>query len=115
MEVDDLKECEISIGQPASRGFSPAESARLVEEALAELSDNQRRAIELIYFEGLRFVEAMQKTGESMSQLRHNYYRGLIKMRDLIESKRSPEVAGTSLAVTAAVRLEVANVKPRTV
>jgi RNA polymerase sigma-70 factor, ECF subfamily len=115
MELDDLQECDISIGPPAGRGLAPVETARLVEEALAELNERQRHAIDLIYFQGLKFVEAMQKSGESMAQLRHNYYRGLIKMRDLIESKRSREGVGASLAVTAAVRLEVANVKPRTV
>ena len=86
-----------------------------MEQALAQLNDRQREVIELIYFEGLKFAEAVKKTGESMPQVRHNYYRGLTKIRDFIESKCSPGEMRAALMPATALGLEVANVKPRTV
>lgn len=115
LDVDDVKPSVVPAGAMGRLGFSSAETARLVEEALAQLNHKQREAIELIYFEGLRFAEAVRKTGESMAQLRHHYYRGLAKMRDFIESKRTSENMHPAPTVATAVRLEVANVKPRTV
>jgi len=61
----------------------------LVEQALAILEPHQRKVIELTYFEGLTAVEIAEKTGDSASSVRHNLYRGLKKVRDvLLETKR---------------------------
>ena len=115
VELDDLNPAEVSTRLMGRSGFSSCEAARLVEEAMAQLNEKQREAIELIYFEGLKFSEAVQKTGESLAQLRHHYYRGLTKIRGVIESKCSPGKMRSSEPVAPAMRLEVANVKPRTV
>jgi len=115
VDIDEQRFSEIWT-RPASRhALSPGETARLVEEALAQLNDRQREAIELIYFEGLKFSEAVQKTGETLPQIRHHYYRGLMKIRDFIESKHSPGDRQSSPLAATAMGLEVANVKPRTV
>jgi RNA polymerase sigma-70 factor, ECF subfamily len=115
LELDDLKPSEASTRSVGRSALSPGETARLLEEALAHLNDRQREAIELIYFQGLKFVEAAQRTGETLPQLRHHYYRGLAKIRDFIESKH-PSVEMQSAHTTApAMRLEVASVKPRAV
>ena len=86
-----------------------------MEKALEQLNAKQREAIELIYFEGLKFVEAVEKTGESMAQLGHHYYRGLMKMREFIETKRWQGEVHSEAVESPRVRLEVASVKPRTV
>jgi RNA polymerase sigma-70 factor (ECF subfamily) len=115
VELGDVKTSDVAT-RPAGRNtLSSEESARLMEEALAQLNDRQREVIELIYFEGLKFREAVEKTGESMSQVRHNYYRGLTKIRDFIESERCPGEMRPALIPATAQRLEVAHVKPRTV
>ena len=114
VELGELKQSDVPIRSAGRNALSSGETARLVEEALAQLNHRQREVIELIYFEGLKFAEAVEKTGESMPQVRHNYYRGLTKIRDFIESKRSPGERRTALMPATALRLEVANVKPRT-
>jgi RNA polymerase sigma-70 factor (ECF subfamily) len=115
VELGDIKPSDVATQLAGRNALSPAEASRLMEEALAQLNDRQRKVIELIYFEGLKFAEAVEKTGESMPQVRHNYYRGLTKIRDFIESKRSPEEIQAVLLPATRLRLEVANVKPRTV
>jgi RNA polymerase sigma-70 factor (ECF subfamily) len=74
----------------ASR-ISLIDSARLVQQALAQLSENQRRTIESVFFEGLTMHEIAAKTGESYAGVRHHYYRGLEKMRSVL---RAPQGSG---------------------
>jgi RNA polymerase sigma-70 factor, ECF subfamily len=115
VELDDLAPSDVSTTRGGRSALSRGEAARLVEESLAQLNEKQREAIDLIYFGGLKFAEAVEKTGESLPQLRHHYYRGLMKIREFIESQRSPGEIEPSLAVAHKIRLEVSNAKPRTV
>jgi RNA polymerase sigma-70 factor (ECF subfamily) len=115
VELGDIKPSDVATHSAGRNALSSAEATRLMEEALAQLNNRQREVIELIYFEGLKFAEAVVKTGESMPQVRHNYYRGLTKIRDFIESKRASGEMRPVLMPATALRLEVANVKPRTV
>jgi RNA polymerase sigma-70 factor, ECF subfamily len=52
---------------------------------LATLEARQRRVIELTYFEGLTAEEIASKTGDSASSVRHNLYRGLAKLRTVLQ------------------------------
>ncbi len=61
--------------------FAPGELKQLLKEGLATLSRAQRRVIELASFEGLSMKEIAEKTGESLVNVRHHYYRGLQKLR----------------------------------
>jgi RNA polymerase sigma-70 factor (ECF subfamily) len=115
VDIDELKATETSARAVSRNALSPGEAARLVEEALAHLNDRQREAIDLIYFQGLKFIEAVQRTGETLPQIRHHYYRGLAKIRDFIESKHTSAETQSSPATAPAMRLEVASVKPRAV
>jgi RNA polymerase sigma-70 factor, ECF subfamily len=62
----------------------PQEVVCLVEQALMTLDSRQRQVIELTYFEGLTAVEVAEKTGDSASSVRHNLYRGLAKLRNML-------------------------------
>jgi len=80
---------EFSMGQRAlgpgdNRSVEVLESARLVQEALVRLNKTQRRTLELAFFEGLTMLEIAEKTGESLANVRHHYYRGLEKLRALL-------------------------------
>jgi RNA polymerase sigma-70 factor (ECF subfamily) len=114
MELDDLKSSDIPATALGRSAMSPVETAFILEEALAQLDHRQREAIELIYFEGLTFVEAVERTGGSLSQLRHSYYRGLMKIRQIIESATITNEPNPA-PVKATLRVEVVNVKPRAV
>lgn len=67
--------------------FSPEETKLLVRQGLASLNHRQREVLELASFGGLSMNEIAEKTGESLSNIRHYYYRGLKKMRALITGK----------------------------
>jgi RNA polymerase sigma-70 factor, ECF subfamily len=79
--------------------LSPQEATRLVHQALQLVDEKQRRTIELTYYEGLSASEIAERTGESLTFVRHSLYRGLAKMRERLGSGRplgSKTVTGRS-------------------
>ncbi|MGH9376036.1 MAG: RNA polymerase sigma factor [Terriglobia bacterium] len=52
-----------------------------LEKAFDELSDMQRRTLELFYFEGLELQEISKKLNETGGNVRHYFYRGLERLR----------------------------------
>jgi RNA polymerase sigma-70 factor (ECF subfamily) len=97
----DLADAERTLVPTCAR-MLPAESRELVRQLLEELGGQQRRTLELAYFEGLTMEEIAQKTGESVGNIRHQYYRGLAKLRvrlaerSVVTMKRSMEIADAS-------------------
>jgi RNA polymerase sigma-70 factor, ECF subfamily len=65
--------------------FAPGELKHLLKEGLATLSAPQRRVIELGTYEGFSMREIADKTGDSLVNVRHHYYRGLQKLRSFVE------------------------------
>jgi RNA polymerase sigma-70 factor, ECF subfamily len=64
--------------------YAPAELQRLLHQGLASLSRSQKRVIELASYDGLSMKEIADKTGNSLSNVRHHYYRGLLKLRSFV-------------------------------
>jgi RNA polymerase sigma-70 factor (ECF subfamily) len=60
------------------------EAAHLVNEALATLNHCQRQVIEMVFFEGLTFRDIAEHTGQTFTNVRHHYYRGLQRLRDCL-------------------------------
>jgi len=52
-----------------------------MEKAFEDLSEMQRRTLELCYFEGLDLREIGIKLNESLGNVRHHHYRGLERLR----------------------------------
>jgi RNA polymerase sigma-70 factor (ECF subfamily) len=116
LEIEDVPPISLVAEPHNGKRLAPVETVRLVRQALATLSDRQQMAITLIYFEGLTLAEAAQKTGEGLSAVRHNYYRGLMKLREVINSSRVGEGdAVRSDRSRERVSMEAANLKPRTI
>jgi RNA polymerase sigma-70 factor, ECF subfamily len=69
--------------------FATVEARKMIGPAIAKLSAAQRKTIEMAYFEGLTVREISEKTGEPITIVRHNYYRGLCRLRKLITEKGS--------------------------
>jgi RNA polymerase sigma-70 factor, ECF subfamily len=65
-------------------GLSSAETKELVRQSMANLSDSQKSVIEMACYEGLSMREIADRTGDSFVNVRHQYYRGLQKLRSLI-------------------------------
>jgi RNA polymerase sigma-70 factor (ECF subfamily) len=84
-ELDDLIPAERFNGPGHLLCLPPQEVVFLVEQVLATLEARQRRVLELTYFEGLTAEEIAAKTGDSASSVRHNLYRGLAKLRSVLQ------------------------------
>ncbi|HEY2468233.1 MAG TPA: sigma-70 family RNA polymerase sigma factor [Terracidiphilus sp.] len=62
-------------------GVLGVETLKRIEE---ELSDDQRRTIQLYFFDGYTFEEIAERTGQTVGNIRNHYYRGLERIRRLI-------------------------------
>ena len=68
--------------------LNAGETERLVRQLLDRLNGNQRVAVELIAFNGMTFEELATRTGESVANAKHHYYRGMMKLREYLSSPR---------------------------
>ena len=109
LNVEEINPLALSTERAADRWLTATEAARYLTQAFAQLNSKQRKAIELISIEGMTFVEAAEKAGESLPATRHNYYRGMVKLRDVLLPQTKPEEQGIRVSPTAPIRLEVAN------
>jgi RNA polymerase sigma-70 factor, ECF subfamily len=64
--------------------FTQIELKHLLRQGLATLSGPQKRVIELASSNGLSMREIASKTGDSLLNVRHHYYRGLQKLRAFV-------------------------------
>jgi RNA polymerase sigma-70 factor (ECF subfamily) len=78
-DVSDSDNVWNVLQRPASQ-----ETARLIAEALATLKEQQRQTIEMAFFQGLTLDDIAAQTGKTVSTVRHNYYRGLERLRSCI-------------------------------
>ncbi len=89
VEIDPLKHGILANGNPAY--FAPRLiGEEKVEGLLASLTDAQRNTIRLYCFDGLTFREISERSGETLSNTRHHYYRAIEKIRQhLVQEKTS--------------------------
>lgn len=80
----DVDTVEVLVPATGSENLTVQERTRILKLGLEQLSDKQRRVLELTYFKGLLLREIADETGESLEQTRHHYYRGLKKLREAI-------------------------------
>jgi RNA polymerase sigma-70 factor (ECF subfamily) len=73
--------------RPANEPSNSSHALRLadyqssIRRSLDQLSENERRVIEQVCFEGLVLKEVADRTGEPLPNVRNYYYRGLRKLR----------------------------------
>jgi RNA polymerase sigma-70 factor, ECF subfamily len=72
------------------------ESKVLLQQGLATLSGAQKQVIELVSSNGLSMKEIANKTGDSLVNVRHHYYRGLQKLRSFVGRTREMKKVGGS-------------------
>jgi RNA polymerase sigma-70 factor, ECF subfamily len=65
-------------------GFTMQELKHLLLQGLATLSGAQKKVIELVSYDGLSMQEIANKTGDTLVNVRHHYYRGLQNLRSFI-------------------------------
>jgi RNA polymerase sigma-70 factor (ECF subfamily) len=79
-----ISELEGELQTPEIGRFNDQEIRQLVTQALKSLNDTQSQVLKLAYFEGLSLREIAERTGDSLGNVRHHYYRGLNKLRAVI-------------------------------
>jgi len=80
----DVEMLDAVSSRSSSNAFLPEEAANFIEKALTILNDRRRKIIELTYFEGLTAEEIAEATGDTPSSVRHNLYKGLKELRDVL-------------------------------
>ena len=58
-------------------------TAQQLRAAFSHLNDKQRKTLELFFFEGLTLTEIAARSNEDVGNVRHHYYRGLERLRQL--------------------------------
>jgi RNA polymerase sigma-70 factor, ECF subfamily len=71
--------------------FSHPEVQHLVRQGLAALNHQQRRVLELACYDGMTMSEIAEKMGETFSNVRHYYYRGLKRLRSFVTEGRNQD------------------------
>jgi len=71
--------------------FNDQEIRQLVTQALGSLNETQSRVLKLAYFEGLSLKEISDRTNETLGNVRHHYYRGLNRLREVIKGEPAKE------------------------
>jgi RNA polymerase sigma-70 factor, ECF subfamily len=82
----DLEEIENRMPEttPTLGRFTQTELKHLLQQGLATLNSPQKRVVELASYEGLSMSEIADKTGDTLSNVRHHYYRGVQKLRSFV-------------------------------
>jgi RNA polymerase sigma-70 factor, ECF subfamily len=82
----DLEEQEIAKFSPEESllRLNAGETERLVRQLLDTLNPKQKVALELIAFNGVTFEELAARTGETVVNAKHHYYRGMMKLREYL-------------------------------
>jgi RNA polymerase sigma-70 factor (ECF subfamily) len=113
IDTDDLDVAKLSPHSNALEGMVSGEMTYLVRQAFQKLNAKQQQAIDLIYFEGLTAEEAAERSGESLPAIRHQYYRGLMKLREIIKAPAGIDHEDPARADS--LRLGLQNARPRTI
>lgn len=91
-ETTEVEVVESNHVDASWRGLTFEEWRRVIQQGLAILNEKQRKTIELACFQGLLLSEIAERTGESLPNVRHHYYRGLQSLRKLLQPHTSSEV-----------------------
>jgi RNA polymerase sigma-70 factor, ECF subfamily len=96
----NLSEVETHLPEATSTlgGFSQNELKHLLQQGLATLNGPQKQVVELASYNGLSMREIADKMGDSLSNVRHHYYRGLQKLRSFVGRTQGKEQAKAKTA-----------------
>jgi RNA polymerase sigma-70 factor, ECF subfamily len=65
------------------------EARLLLAEALALLNQHQRQVLQMVFYEGLDLHEIATQIGQTFTNVRHHYYRGLLRLRESLTTRKN--------------------------
>lgn len=80
----DFMQAERSSPACQATRLETLESAQLLREALGSLSKKQKKTLQLVFYEGFTMREIAESNGTTLDSVRHDYYRGLEKLRSIL-------------------------------
>lgn len=83
-EIDEVR-AELVHSPCAWGGLTLGECSRLLEQGIAGLTEKQRETLRLEYFHGYLLSEIAKHMNESLYNVRHHHYRGLQKLRKILQ------------------------------
>jgi RNA polymerase sigma-70 factor (ECF subfamily) len=79
-EIDSLEDTLVGATN-LEREVGAKLSREQLQKAFKRLPEKQRQTLELYYFEGLELREISDRLNEPLGNVRHNFYRGLERLR----------------------------------
>jgi RNA polymerase sigma-70 factor, ECF subfamily len=89
-DIDSLHDTLVGLGD-VEREIGVRLDFSLLRSAFEDLTPEQKRTLELFYFEGLELKEISERLQEPFGNVRHHFYRGLEKLRKSPAVKRLRE------------------------
>ncbi len=83
-EAAPLREIEPSYVPDTFEKLTSEKQLDRIRGAFSRLSVKQQHALRLIYFEGLSIQEVADQMKEAVENVRHHYYRGLKRLREVL-------------------------------
>ena len=77
----NLEDVIVSVNHDMSAAADRSRAMNKVREVLGEMPGPQRKALELVYFEGLSHTEIASKTGEPLGTIKTRIRAGLLSLR----------------------------------
>jgi len=86
-EVANPGEWDLSQSSNSWNGLTYPDWASIIEKGLASLSEKERTAIKMVYYQGMLLKEIAVQLSEPVANIRNHYYRGLKKLRDFMQEQ----------------------------
>jgi RNA polymerase sigma-70 factor (ECF subfamily) len=82
---DDIEDFTISSNIDLEDGFARMQAVERIRAIISELPREQRRSLEMVYFEGMTQSEIAAKTGEPLGTIKTRIRTGLLTLRKAFE------------------------------